>query len=85
MERKRRQRINNCLSQIKRMIPEARELEVGTVYVLEFAAIVVKDNSDLSSSVHFITSYKLNALFYLSLYVFDRKFTYFSTYFVLIH
>ena len=29
MERKRRQRINKCLSQIKLLIPEAKELEVG--------------------------------------------------------
>ena len=29
MERKRRQRINKCLSQIKLLIPEAKQLEVG--------------------------------------------------------
>ena len=28
MERKRRQKINDCLSQIKQLIPEAKELEV---------------------------------------------------------
>ena len=29
MERKRRQRINKCLSQIKLLIPEAKEMEVS--------------------------------------------------------
>ncbi|XP_022788818.1 transcription factor HES-4-like [Stylophora pistillata] len=40
MERKRRQRINNCLSQIKRMIPEARELEIKKGCRLEKAEIL---------------------------------------------
>lgn len=40
MERKRRQRINNCLSQIKRLIPEARELEVKKGCRLEKAEIL---------------------------------------------
>nr|XP_058959170.1 enhancer of split mdelta protein-like [Pocillopora verrucosa] len=40
MERKRRQRINNCLSQIKRLIPEARELEIKKGCRLEKAEIL---------------------------------------------
>lgn len=51
MERKRRQRINNCLSQIKRLIPEARELEVGAVCVSELAVTLVKDHAEFSLSV----------------------------------
>lgn len=34
MERKRRQRINECLSKIKQLIPEARELEVNFIRLL---------------------------------------------------
>ena len=51
MERKRRQRINNCLSQIKRLIPEARQLEVGAVCVSELVVTLVKDHAEFSLSV----------------------------------
>ncbi|KAJ7393320.1 Hes6p [Desmophyllum pertusum] len=40
MERKRRQRINECLSKIKQLIPEARELEIKKGCRLEKAEIL---------------------------------------------